>query len=113
MKNLKTIKLLAILFISSIVISSCSKSDDDDDHHDEELITTVTYTLTNGGNVVTLKFVDLDGEGGADGTYTVSGPLTANTTYTGVIKLENETESPAEDITVEVKQEGDQLLKMT
>jgi hypothetical protein len=111
MKNIKTvstIKLLAILFISSLTITSCSKSDDDDDHHDEELITTVTYTLTNGYNVVTLKFVDLDGEGGADGTYSVSGPLSANTTYTGVIKLENETESPAEDITVEVKQEGDE-----
>ena len=66
MKNIKTvstIKLLAILFISSLTITSCSKSDDDDDHHDEELITTVTYTLTNGNNVVTLKFVDLDGEG--------------------------------------------------
>lgn len=107
---MKTIKLLAILFISTLTITSCSKDDHDDDHddHDEELITTVTYTLTNGSNVVTLKFIDLDGEGGADGTYTVSGPLSANTTYTGVIKLENETESPAENITEEVEEEGNE-----
>ena len=108
MKNIKTIKLLALLFISTLTLSSCSDDHDDDHDHEEELITTVTYTLTNGNDVVTLKFVDLDGEGGADGTYSVSGSLAANTTYTGVIKLENETESPAEDITLEVQEEGDE-----
>ncbi|APZ48141.1 type 1 periplasmic binding fold superfamily protein [Polaribacter reichenbachii] len=107
---MKTIKLLAILFISALTLSSCSDDDhDDDDHdHEEELITTVNYTLTNGDDVVTLSFVDLDGEGGADGTYTVSGSLTANTTYIGAIELLNATEDPAEDITVEVKDEGDE-----
>ena len=110
MKTLNTIKLLAILFISSLTLSSCS-DDHDDDHdndHDEELITTITYTLTNGNDVVTLNFQDLDGEGGSPGTYTVSGPLTANTTYLGEIKLLNETESPADDITTEVRTEGDE-----
>lgn len=108
--TMKTIKLLAILFISALTLSSCSDDDhDDDDHdHEEELITTVNYTLTNGDDVVTLSFVDLDGEGGEDGTYDVSGSLSANTTYTGVIELLNETESPAEDITIEVKNEGDE-----
>ena len=104
---MKTIKLLAFLFVSSIVMTSCS--DDDHDHdHEEELITTVTYTLTSGNDVVTLKFQDLDGEGGSDGTFDISGPLTANTTYTGTLVLLNETESPAEDITEEVKTEGDE-----
>ena len=111
MKSIKTIKLLAILFISALTFTACSSDDDhdDDDHgHDEELITTVTYKLTNGSDIVTLTFQDLDGEGGSDGTFDVSGPLTANTTYTGVIKLENETESPAENITEEVETEGDE-----
>ncbi|MFV9551531.1 type 1 periplasmic binding fold superfamily protein [Algibacter sp. PT7-4] len=108
---MKTIKLLALTLISSLTILSCSSDDDHNDHdhdHDEELITTVKYKLTNGNNVVTLTFQDLDGEGGADGTYDVSGKLAANTTYTGSIELLNETENPAEDITEEVEHEGDE-----
>lgn len=109
LKTMKTIKLLALFFVSSLVFVSCSSDDDNDDHdHEEELITTVTYTLTNGNDVITLEFEDLDGEGGADGTTTVSGNLSANTTYTGSIKLLNETEDPAEDITEEVEEEGDE-----
>ena len=110
---MKTIKLLAILFISSLATLSCSS--DDDGHgggdNEEELITTVTYTLTNttdNTDVVTLKFTDLDGEGGADGTFDISGPFTASATYSGVMLLQNETENPAEDITEEVEGESDE-----
>jgi hypothetical protein len=105
-----TIKLVAILFISSFALSSCSDDHDDDHGSEEELITTVTYTLTSGTDVVTLKFQDLDGEGGEAGTFTPlnGATLNANTTYTGVLKLENATKSPAEDITLEVKAEGDE-----
>ncbi|MFK2820221.1 type 1 periplasmic binding fold superfamily protein [Flavobacteriaceae sp. LMIT009] len=110
---MKTLKLLALLFVSSLTIVSCSNNDDDDhnDGNEEELITTVMYTLTNnanGADVVTLTFTDLDGEGGADGVYNISGPLTANATYTGAIEFLNETENPAEDITEEVEEEGDE-----
>ena len=109
--TIKITKLLAILFISVFTFTACS-DDDDDDHDDEseeELITTVKYTLTNGSDVVTLTYSDPDGEGGNDGTYSPSEPsLTANTTYTGVVQLLNETESPAEDITEEVKDEADE-----
>lgn len=110
MKTIKTIKLLAVLFISAFTFSACSSDDHDDDHsHEEELITTVTYTLTDvNDNVVTMTFTDLDGEGGNAAIYDISGPLTANTDYVGVVKLENATESPAEDITEEVKTEGDE-----
>ncbi len=113
LKTMKTLKLLALLFVSSLTIVSCSNNDDDDhnDGNEEELITTVMYTLTNnanGADVVTLTFTDLDGEGGADGVYNISGPLTANATYTGAIEFLNETENPAEDITEEVEEEGDE-----
>lgn len=113
LKTMKTLKLLALLFVSSLTIVSCSNNDDDDhnDGNEEELITTVIYTLTNnanGADVVTLTFTDLDGEGGADGIYNISGPLTANATYTGAIEFLNETENPAEDITEEVEEEGDE-----
>ena len=110
MKTLKTIKLLALLLTFSLLSFSCS--DDHDDHdHEEELITTVTYTLTNSSDasdMVTLTYEDLDGDGGSAGTQSIVGTLKANTTYTGVVKLENATENPAEDITVEVKTEGDE-----
>ena len=108
--KLNTIKLLTLFFVSSLALVSCSSDDDhDDDHdHEEELITTVIYTLTNGNDVVTLEFQDLDGDGGADGTTIVSGPLSANTMYSGEVQLLNETESPAEDITEEVEEEGDE-----
>lgn len=105
-----TIKLVAILFISTFTLSSCS-NDHDDEHEygtEEELITTVTYTLTSGNDGVNLIFTDLTGGSLDDATSEVSGSLSANTTYTGVLKLENATESPAENITLEVKAEGDE-----
>ncbi|WP_296637362.1 type 1 periplasmic binding fold superfamily protein [Polaribacter sp.] len=109
---MKTIKLLAVLFISTLVFAACSDDHDDDHDHgsDEELITTVIYTLTDGTNPdVVLTWEDTDGDTGNDPTFTVSGgPLTAKTTYTGTIQLLNETELPAEDITVEVRAEGDE-----
>lgn len=107
---MKTIKLLAVLFISTLVFTACSDDHDDDHDHgdDEELITTVIYTLTDGTNPdVVLQWQDLDGDTGNDPTIT-SGTLMANTTYTGSIQLLNETESPAEDITVEVRAEADE-----
>ncbi len=110
MKTMKTMKLLAVLFVSSIIFTGCSDDDDlgPDDGDGEELITTVTYTLSSSNNTVILKFTDIDGEGGSDGTYSVDGSLMANTLYTGAIKLENETESPIENITEEIKEEDDE-----
>jgi|TARA_B110001454_G_scaffold76015_1_gene73609 hypothetical protein len=108
--TIKITKLLAILFISVFTFTACSDDDDDDHDHDseEELITTVNYTLTSGSDVVTLKFSDPDGDGAIEPIYEVSGDLTANSTYTGIIELLNETESPVEDITEEVKEEADE-----
>lgn len=109
LKTMKTIKLLAILFISSLVFVGCSDDDDHDHDHEHEEANTVKYTLTNTTNatdVVILTFKDLDGEGGADGTYEVSGPLTANATYTGVLELLHEHEDgDIEDIGEEIADE--------
>ena len=76
---------------------------------EEEIITTLTYTLTpqSGGDVVTLNFEDLDGNGGNAPTIT-GGTLAANTTYTGAITLLNASKTPAENITEEIEEEDDE-----
>ena len=109
MKNkMKTIKLLAVLFISTLVFTGCSDDDDHgDDHSDEEVITTFTYTLTAGSNTVVMVFDDPDGDGSLPPTIT-GGTLMANTTYTGSIRLENRTENPVEDKTPEILAEADE-----
>lgn len=111
LNHTKTVNLFTLLFITALVFSSCSNDDDHNHGTEEELITTVTYTLTNSNNVndvVTMTFDDPDGDGSLQPTYTVSGALMANATYTGVVKLENKTENPAEDITLEVQKEAEE-----
>ncbi|MBT1698595.1 hypothetical protein KK083_17010 [Fulvivirgaceae bacterium PWU4] len=106
-----------ILFFSStflvatlLLVMACG--DDPKPVNEEEVITTMTLTLTpvGGGNSVTLKFYDEDGDGSIQPVKTVSGPLAAYTTYEGLITLLNETATPAGDITAEVKNEASDHL---
>lgn len=101
---MKNLKLIALLVIPVIFSTSCSN--DDAPVNEEEVITTVTTTLVGGGQTITLTSRDLDGDGPNAPVVTVSGNLVAGTTYTGSTKFLNELESPAEDITVEVEEEG-------
>ena len=68
----------------------------------------MTITLDSGSDQVELQFQDLDGDGPDAATVTVSGSLSANTTYDGSIVLLNETESPAENVTEEIEEEDDE-----
>ncbi len=101
---MKNLKLIALLVIPVIFSTSCSN--DDAPVNEEEVITTVTTTLVGGGQTITLTSRDLDGDGPNAPIVTVSGNLVAGTTYTGSTTFLNELESPAEDITVEVEEEG-------
>ena len=104
MKNLKFIFIVNILF-TVLFLNSC-KDDDQIDMNDEEVITTLTYTLTTtSGDVVTLSFLDLDGDGGDDPIIT-GGILQSNMSYIGVLDLKNEAETPAESITEEIEEEA-------
>jgi len=90
-----------------LLITSCSK--DDPDHvHEHELITTMTVTLTpsEGSGTVTLQTQDLDGEGPNTPDVTVSGNLKSGVLYNAAIVLLNESESPAENVTMEIEEEG-------
>lgn len=108
---MKTLKLLSFFILGSIFLMSCSSDDNDPEPvNEEELITTMTVTLTpqGGGATITLESRDLDGDGPNAPEITVSGNLAANTSYSGVIVLLNETEAPAENITEEVEEEAEE-----
>ena len=108
--SMKTIKLLSMLAFSGIVLTSCSNDDNPKEVHEEETITTMNVTLkpSGEGTTITLQSQDLDGDGPKAPVLKVSGNLTANTVYNGSVELLNETENPAEDITEEVEDEGDE-----
>lgn len=76
---------------------------------DQELITTVTLTFTpmGGGTDRVGTWEDLDGDGGAPPTIT-SPSLVAGTTYVLAARFQNALETPPEEITDEVRDEGDQ-----
>lgn len=97
-----------LFLVASLVLTSCDK-DDPDIPNEEELITTLNYTLTpdGGGDVITLSFQDLDGDGSGAPVVSV-GTMEANQTYTGQLDLLNESESPAESITEEIREEDDE-----
>jgi len=103
---MKTIELLFILLAGALTFVSCEK-DDPEIPNEEELITTVKYTLTpqSDGSEVVFLFRDLDGDGGNSPVITTS-PLNSGTTYSGVLELLNEAETPVENITEEIKNEG-------
>jgi hypothetical protein len=93
------------------LFTSCSNDDDAPAPvNEEEVITTITVVMTpaGGGTAVTLQSRDLDGDGPDAPVVTVSGAFAANTTYNGAITLLNETETPAEDVTLEVEEEDDE-----
>lgn len=101
---MKKFTTLAIVIGIASSLSSCSV--DDKPVNEDEVITTVITTLTGGGQVVTLTSRDLDGDGPNAPVITVSGNLSANTSYMGSVSFLNETETPAENITTEIVDEG-------
>lgn len=105
---MKKYTLAFSLIAISILMTSCDK-DDPIIPNEEELITTLNYTLTpdGGGDAITLSFQDLDGDG-PDAPTLTGANLLANQTYTGELDLLNESESPAESITDEIREEDDE-----
>lgn len=95
------------LATASLFLASCS-DDDNGPVNEEEVITTVITTLTNGSTTITLTSRDLDGDGPNPPVVTVSGDLTANTVYNGETTFLNETVTPADNITAEVEEEGEE-----
>lgn len=109
---MKTIKYIFLSILSLALFTNCSSDDDNNDPqaiNEEEVITTLKVTLVplTGGDTITFTTQDLDGDGPDAPVVTVSGDLTASTSYTGSVQVLNELESPAENITLEVLEEDE------
>ncbi|MEQ9497338.1 MAG: type 1 periplasmic binding fold superfamily protein [Deltaproteobacteria bacterium] len=93
---------------AALFISACGGDvTDPHDHNEQEVITIVRLTFTAGVDRTVATFDDPDGDGGA--APTIDGiALTASSTYAVTVQLENGLESPAEDITAEVREEADE-----
>jgi hypothetical protein len=110
--SLSRLTLLALLATTTL-FSACKKDNNDtptpDD--DNEQITTVTYTLTpsGGGTPVSVTYKDSDGDGGAAPTIGTLA-LAANTTYTGTLRLLDETKTPVVVTSDEIQKEADEHI---
>lgn len=99
--------LLALATASLVATAACS--DDAVQPSEPEVITTVTLTFTpaGGGTPVVVAYDDPDGDGGAAPTIDALG-LVAGTTYDTTVRFQNKLETPAEEITDEIRDEADQ-----
>jgi hypothetical protein len=107
----KFTRFFSLSLVCTLAFTSC---DNDDDApipvNEEELITTITaiYTPVGGGTAVTLQYKDLDGDGPNAPVTSISSAFETNKTYNGTVTFKNESVSPAEDITPEIIEEGDE-----
>ena len=108
-KSLFHLLALSFLGLSALTVTGCDKDNDEGPDNEEELITTVVLAFTNGAQVVTATWQDLDGPGG---NAPEIDPITlnANTTYVVVPAFLNEAASPVENITEEVEAESNEHL---
>jgi len=112
MKTTQNLHFYAVALLTALTFSSCSNDDDSPAPpvNEEELITTVTaiYTPVGGGTAISLQYKDLDGEGANAPVITVSNAFAKNKTYNGTVTFKNELANPAQDITPEIIEEGDE-----
>ncbi|MCH2022903.1 MAG: type 1 periplasmic binding fold superfamily protein [Saprospiraceae bacterium] len=102
---------MKITFLALIVVltifSSCEK-EDPVIPNEEEVITTLEYTMVGSmGDTAVFTWRDLDGDG-PNAPVITHDTLMPNATYTGSCTLWNETETPAENVTIEIQDEADE-----
>lgn len=101
--------LLIGLIGTGMLFTQCSDDDVPPEENEEEVINEVTLTFTpsGGGTPIVATYVDADGEG-IDPPLLSEINLETGTTYALSIMFQNTLETPAEDITAEVEEEGDE-----
>jgi hypothetical protein len=98
--------ILSILMLSSILFFSCKK-DDPKPVNEEEVLTTLilTFTPSDGSAIKYIMYKDLSPEDTA-GSVITSDTLERNKSYTMTVSVLNETFTPAQNITAEIRSEG-------
>lgn len=115
LKKQNTIIIASGLLAIGIFFNACTKKvTTPPNPNEEELITTIKLTLVDSAGVkptVVAQYRDIDGDGGANPIQWDTIRLQANTTYMGTIELFDESNSPVDTISNEVRNEGaDHLL---
>jgi len=110
----QTLTISAFLFGAMLVFNACRKNDPTPPNpNEEELITTFKITFTDSAGVqptFSAQYKDLDGDGGNGPSVFDTIRLKPNTTYLADILLLDESKSPADTISNEVLEEGDEHL---
>jgi hypothetical protein len=106
--NALKLPLLAMLVLPFL---GCEKDDDNGNGPDneQELITKVTLTFTGGGQTLPFSAEDKDGDGGKAPVID-NITLKANTDYKLAATFSHTLHTPAEDLTIEVKNESNDHL---
>ncbi len=104
----KNLVALSLILLTSLLFTNCEK-DDPEIPNEEELITSLSYQLSpiGGGDIITLSFQDLDGDGG-DSPLITGGTLSANQSYVGSLDLMNEAGETPINILLEVVEEAEE-----
>jgi len=118
MKTTNLLNQTIFLFLLIGLLAACKKDDDGastppDNSNEGELITTLSLTFVDTGGThpnVTATFRDSDGGGGNTPTQFDTIRLADSTTYSVTILLLNESRTPADTISNEVLDEGDEHL---
>lgn len=102
------ILIIGLLTFTFLTFYSCKDEETPPVENEEELITTVNLKFTDvaAGAEFVFTFRDTDGPGGNAPEQFDTIQLGAMSEYVLEIELLNESESPAEDITEEVEEEG-------
>lgn len=106
MQTYRTASLMTLVSLS-LAAGACGENAADQGN-EGEVITTVslTFTPSSGGAAVVAKVDDPDGEGGSPPTVEPVNLMPGM--YDLTVKFENRLENPPEDITAEVRDEGDE-----
>ncbi len=115
---MKFMKTILCLFFAALLLPACGNEEHDDhdhhghdhhghDHDPNEVMTTVrlNFVPESGGETVTFSWADPEN----DGSPVIDAiTLTEGETYTVNIEVWNELEDPAEDVTIELRDELDE-----
>lgn len=109
----KTTRIIFSVIVISSVFYSCKDKDKDPSNptsiNPQELITTVKLTLTDASdsnNTFTVQWKDADGPGALAPVIDTL-LLDTSKTYTAVVSVLDETKSPVDDISTEIKEEAE------